>query len=273
MVLSRLSFESEVTDAANVQESLGRGWRRCPISRGPTCGALGRRRSSPLNDTMTVSDWWNRTRYSLYAPVYDWVAKPLARGRKRAIERLDLERGDRVLILGCGPGSDLDYLPEGVSVTAVDLSPAMIRRTEARAETLGVDVDARVGDARDLPFEDDTFDAVLLHLVLSVVPDAEQVATEADRVLAPDGRASIYDKFVPEGESPSLLRRALNPVTRFLFSDVTKQLGALLAETTLQVSDRESFLGGLYTVTVARPANGDETGDANRESSVSQRNR
>jgi phosphatidylethanolamine/phosphatidyl-N-methylethanolamine N-methyltransferase len=222
---------------------------------------------------MTVSDWWNRTRYSLYAPVYDWVAKPLARGRQRAIERLDLERGDRVLILGCGPGTDLDYLPEGVSVAAVDLSPAMVRRTEVRAETPGVDVDARVGDARDLPFEDDAFDAVLLHLVLSVVPDAEQVAAEADRVLAQDGRVSIYDKFVPEGESRSLLRRALNPVTRFLFSDITKQLGPLLGETSLEVSERESFLGGLYTVTVARPANGDETGNASHQPSVSQSTR
>ena len=201
---------------------------------------------------MTLSTWWNRTRYRLYAPVYDWVARPLERGRERAIDRLDLEAGDRILILGCGTGSDLDYLPPGVTVTAIDVTPAMVRRTEERAETLGIEMDARVGDAQSLPFDNGTFDAVLLHLILSVVPDPDAVVAETDRVLAPEGRVSIFDKFVDEGAYPSLPRRILNPVARFLFSDLTRQLEPMIADTKLEVEAKESFLGGLYTVTVAR---------------------
>ena len=68
-----------------------------------------------------------------------------------------------------------------------------------------MDVDARVGDAQSLPFENDSFNVVLLHLVISVVPDPKALVDEATRVLAPDGRISIYDKFIPEGSSPSLL--------------------------------------------------------------------
>jgi ubiquinone/menaquinone biosynthesis C-methylase UbiE len=203
---------------------------------------------------MMVSNGWNRTRYRLYAPVYDVVARPLQRGRERTIERLDLDSGDRVLLLGCGTGEDLDYLPDDVAVTAVDLTPAMVRRTEARAESLGRDVDARVGDAQDLPFEIDSFDAVVLHLVISVVPDPQSVLDETARVLDPDGQVSIYDKFAPEGEEPSLLRRALNPLTEFLFSDITRQLGPLLSAADLESGPREPFLGGLYTVTTARPS-------------------
>jgi len=202
---------------------------------------------------MMLSNRSNRARYRLYAPVYDLAAKPLAGGRRRAIERLDLEGGDRVLILGSGTGSDLQYLPADVEVTAIDLAPAMVRRTASRADSLGVNVDARVGDGQNLPFTSDSFDAVLLHLVLSVVPDPQAVAADTARVLAPDGQVSIYDKFVPEGENPSLLRRALNPMTRALFSDITRQLKPMLADTGLKVGRRKSFLGGLYTVTVARP--------------------
>jgi len=209
----------------------------------------------PSTTDLSWTRWWNRTRYQLYAPIYDAVAQPLEHGRKRAIEQIDLDAGDSVLIVGCGTGSDLNYLPDGVQVTAIDAAPAMVRRTRARAEALGREVDARVEDAQNLPFEDDEFDAVLLHLILSVVPTPEAGATETARVLAPDGRVSIYDKFVPEGTEPSLLRRALNPVARFLFSDLTRELNVLLSSAGLEVVEpRESALGGLYTIARARPA-------------------
>lgn len=201
-------------------------------------------------------DWWNRTRYGVYAPIYDWVARPLEGGRERAIEGLSLRPEDRILILGCGTGADLKYLPRGASVTALDLTPGMVRRTAGRADALDLDVDARVGNAQALPFEDDSFDAVLLHLILSVVPDPEGVAAETARVLAPNGRVSIYDKFVPEGTEPSLLRLVLNPVARFLFSDLTCQLEPILSETDLEIENRDSALGGLYTVALARSTPG-----------------
>lgn len=207
-------------------------------------------------EQMKQSNRWNRTRYRLYAPIYDLVAKPLEGGRRRAIERLDLDPGDSVLCLGCGTGSDLEYLPPDVDVTAVDITPSMVDRTRARGESLDLDVDARVGDAAALEVPDDAFDAVTLHLVLSVVPDPEAVVAETERVLAPDGCVSIYDKFVPAGETPSLLRRAINPVARVLFSDTTRSLGPLFADTDLELGERESFLGGLYTVTTATPSGG-----------------
>ncbi|PSQ31818.1 SAM-dependent methyltransferase [Halobacteriales archaeon SW_10_68_16] len=216
---------------------------------------------------MTATEWWNRARYRLYAPVYDVLARPFERGRRRAIKRLDLQPGDRILLVGSGTGMDLEYVPDGVEVAAIDVTPAMVRRTEHRGERLGLDVDARVGDARSLPFADDSFDAVLLHLILSVVPDPEDVVAETARVLAPDGRVSIYDKFVPEGTDPSLLRRALNPAARVLFADLTRRLEPMVAGTDLELGTREPFLGGVYLVTVARPgesSGGDRPAGARR---------
>ncbi len=200
-----------------------------------------------------LTRWWNRTRYQLYAPIYDWVARPMEDGRTRAIEQLALTGDERILILGSGPGSDLPHLPSEATITAVDAVPAMVRRAQARADTLGMDVDTRIGDAQALPFEDDSFDVVLLHLILTVVPDPGAVAAETARVLAPGGRASIFDKFIPDGTEPSLLRRALNPIARVLFSDLTYELGPILSGAKLQVVRRESMLGGLYTVAEARP--------------------
>lgn len=204
--------------------------------------------------TETPSTLWNRLRYGAYAPVYDRLARPFESGRERAIERVDPAPTDRILVLGCGTGMDLEHLPADASVTAVDVSSGMVRRTERRADALGMDVDARVGDAQSLPFGDGQFDVVLLHLVISVVPDPAALVTEAARVLAPDGRISIYDKFVPEGTTPSVVRRAANPLARVLFADLNRRLEPLAADAGLAFEPREPFLGGLYVVTVARHA-------------------
>ena len=200
---------------------------------------------------MILTNRWNRVRYRLYAPIYDVVAWPLERGRKRAIERLDPDLDSRILILGCGTGQDLDYLPPGVSVTAVDLVPSMVQRTAACGADHNQDVSVGIADAHTLSFDDDTFDAVLLHLVLSVVPDPGTVVAETERVLTPDGRVSIYDKFSPEDGDPALARRVANPVARLLFADLNRPLEPMVDTTSLTVGRREPFLGGLYTVAVA----------------------
>jgi len=200
-----------------------------------------------------LAHWWNRVRYRIYAPVYDWLAWPMEPGRRRAVEWLAPTTDDRILLLGGGTGLDLAYLPTGAQIVALDAVPAMVRRTKARARTLNMTVDARVGDARALPFDDDSFDVVLLHLFLSVIEDPEAVLAETVRVLVPGGRASVYDKFVPDGERPSLLRRALNPAARLLFSDFTRRLEPMLSATDFEIAaHRDAGLGGLYTATIVQ---------------------
>jgi phosphatidylethanolamine/phosphatidyl-N-methylethanolamine N-methyltransferase len=203
---------------------------------------------------MTLTNRWNRVRYRLYAPVYDLAARPLESGRRRAIDRLDVGPDEDVLVVGCGTGMDLDYLPPAASVTAVDLTETMVRRTAGRGRGREGDLAVAVADAHELPFADDSFDAVLLHLVLSVVPDPAATAVEAARVLAPTGRASIYDKFAPREGDPSVLRRAANPLARLLFADLNRPLEPMLDGTGLETGGHETFLGGLYTVTIARPS-------------------
>lgn len=191
---------------------------------------------------------WNRVRYTVFAPVYDWVAR-FGRQRWRSIELLDPRPGERVLISGAGTGADLEYLPEGVEVAAVDITPAMVERTRERARALGRAVDARVGDAQALDFPDASFDAVILHLIVAVAPDGRRVAEEAARVLRPGGRAIIFDKFVPDAKRASLPRRIANVVTNALFSDVTRRLGPMIEGTGLDVVHREpAALGGRFEI-------------------------
>lgn len=191
---------------------------------------------------------WNRIRYTAFAPLYDRVAS-FGTQRRRSIELLDLKPGERVLIVGAGTGADLLHLPAGVEVVAGDITHAMVERVRRRAAGLRREVTAEVMDGHALPLPDDSFDAVILHLIVAVIPDPVACLREAARVLCPGGRAVIFDKFVPDDRDPSVARRALNVVTNALFSDVTRQLGPLLTGTGLRVVHRElAALGGRFEI-------------------------
>ena len=194
---------------------------------------------------------WNRLRYTLWAPVYDAIAGAAGfdEARRRSIERLGLRAGDRVLMVGAGTGLDLPYLPPTVDIVAVDVTPAMLKRLASRAARTGRRVTARVLDARHLDFPDASFDAVVMHLVLAVMPEPERGLSEALRVLKPGGRIAVFDKFLRDDEQPSLKRRVLNVVARPLFSDLNRRLGALIAHTSLRVEhDEPAAFGGTYRI-------------------------
>ncbi len=214
---------------------------------------------------MTPAARWNRLRYTLYAPVYDLAVAHLPlfrRGRRRSLALAAFRPGERVLLVAAGTGLDLAFLPAGVEVVATDLTPAMVRRLRARARALGRPVAAEVMDAAHLAYPDASFDGVVLHLALAVVPDPVAVIREAARVLRPGGRVAVFDKFLPDGAAPSALRRAAAAVARLIATDLNRQLGPLLRAAGLREVRREPVgLGGAFVVARAdREASGCQAG-------------
>jgi phosphatidylethanolamine/phosphatidyl-N-methylethanolamine N-methyltransferase len=200
---------------------------------------------------------WNRIRYTVWAPAYDLIVRAAGfdAARRLSIDRLRLAPNDRVLIVGAGTGLDLDFLPSNVHVTAIDATPAMLKHLERRAADTGRSVTTRVMDARQLAFPDSSFDAVVMHLILAVMPQPERGVSEAVRVLKPGGRIAAFDKVLSDGERPSLKRRLLNAFAKPLFSDLNRRLGPLLAGTPLVIEhDEPVAFGGTYrVVTLMKP--------------------
>ena len=194
---------------------------------------------------------WNRLRYTVWAPAYDALVRAAGfdAARRLSIDRLRLAPNDRVLIVGAGTGLDLDFLPANVHVIAIDVTPAMLKRLERRASGAGRSVTTRTMDARQLAFPDSSFDAVVMHLILAVMPQPERGLSEAVRVLKPGGRIAVFDKFLSDEERPSLKRRLLNAFAKPLFSDMNRRLGPLIAGTPLVIEhDEPVAFGGAYRV-------------------------
>lgn len=153
--------------------------------------------------------------YSRWAGVYDWVFGPLfAEARSRAIERLGLAPGDRVLEVGVGTGLSLPLYPRDVRVAGIDISAAMLRRAAERLRREdGIDAGLVEGDAARLPFADDTFDAGLASYVVSAAPAPVRVLEEMQRVCRSGGTLVLLNHFSSSRPLLAAIERAVSPVT------------------------------------------------------------
>lgn len=187
---------------------------------------------------------WAIRRWDLYAPHYDrWVG--FEAQRRRSLELAALLPGERVLIAGCGTGLDLPLLPQGVEIDAIDLSPGMLELARARAA--GLNARIHLMDAQRLHFPDHTFDCVVLHLIVAIVPDHLRCLREAVRVLKPGGRIVVFDKYFGGPGKPRLIRRLLNPLLRLAATDLNVPLPRIAAEAGLVITHQEpAALRGMF---------------------------
>lgn len=99
-----------------------------------------------------------------------------------------------ILDVGCGTGMITLPLAElGHSVTGIDLSEGMLRIAKEKASNFNLAVEFKLGDAENLPFEDELFDVVINRHLLWTLPDPEKAISGWKRVLKPGGKVMILD--------------------------------------------------------------------------------
>lgn len=157
----------------------------------------------------------NRAFYDRISQAYDTIADASERpARLTGLHALAVKPGERVLEVGCGTGNELLDLAElvgaGGKVYGIDISPGMlaVAHQKLSLKPQPAAVELRVGDARQLPYEDASIDAVYCSFTLELFPtdDMATVLKEIRRVLKPGGRLGVVSMaIVPVGGHASAL--------------------------------------------------------------------
>ena len=167
-----------------------------------------------LSVTAVENDFVTRV-YENITWVYDLMFGPaLHQGRVRAIERMAIKPGERVLEVGVGTGINALLYPRDCSVTGIDLTSSMLDKARDRVAREGIhNVRLLEMDAADLKFADDTFDIVYAPYVISVVPDPVAVAREMGRVCRRGGRIIFLNHFRSASPLLAFFERLISPFT------------------------------------------------------------
>lgn len=127
---------------------------------------------------------------------------------ERLCEAVDLHAGQQVLDVATGSGNTaIAAARRWTEVTGVDYVPALLERGRERAAAERLNIAFVEGDAEDLPFADESFDAVLSTFGVMFAPDQERAAAEMLRVCRPGGKIGMAN-FPPTSLAGGFFRAA-----------------------------------------------------------------
>ena len=123
---------------------------------------------------------------------YDRISQTIADSIEHCVIRLAPRSGERVLDVATGTGwTARRVAARGATVTGIDLGADLIEAARAAAAEARLPIDFRVGDAEKLPFEDQSFDAVISTCGVMFVRDPKAAAAELARVCRKGGRLGL----------------------------------------------------------------------------------
>ncbi|MCK5660735.1 MAG: class I SAM-dependent methyltransferase [Methanosarcinales archaeon] len=138
-------------------------------------------------------------------------------------ELCHINRNRKLLVVGCGTGFSACHIAKkfGCTVIGVDIAQVSVDKANERAQKEHIEdkVDFRIGDAYDLPFESDTFDAVITEFVSQFL-DKARAFQEFARVLKPGGYVGVNELYSDKDITPETAKQIM--AAEQIFADITK---------------------------------------------------
>jgi demethylmenaquinone methyltransferase/2-methoxy-6-polyprenyl-1,4-benzoquinol methylase len=169
--------------------------------------------------------------FDTISPRYDFLNHLLSGGidilwRKKAIRMLRPERPQTILDIATGTG---DFALEALAlrpekIVGVDISEGMLAYGREKIKRLKFDsiIELRYGDSENLPFESNSFDAVIVSFGVRNFENLERGLSEIYRVLRPGGTAVVLEFSQPKGW--------FRPIYQFYFKYITPTIGGFFSK-------------------------------------------
>ena len=182
--------------------------------------------------------------YARWAPIYDKTfGIATSAGRKKAVGFINGSEARDVLEVGVGTGLALPLYREDLSVTGIDFSEDMLTKARAKVQEMGLQHVQELSqmDARELSYEDASFDVVAAMHIVSVVPEPERVMAEMARVCRPGGKIVITNHFARQSGFLSVLEKISAPFENLLGWHSDFEISAVLGQPDLKVAEKSSL--------------------------------
>ena len=154
-------------------------------------------------------NWFSWGYRAFSAVAFAYIGMSEEQARREVTDRLE-PKGGRLLEISIGPGVNLPYLvgrPDVGEIYGLDISPGQLYRCREYVAHRGWDVQLQLGNAEQLPYQDNTFDSVFHLGGINFFNDKQKAIAEMIRVARPGTRilicdenekgAQAYERFLP----------------------------------------------------------------------------
>jgi len=203
-------------------------------------------------DTVTRDKWDRASRsfdlMSAYGPEWRW--KP---AKQSVFQRMRPDA--KILFLALGTGLDIGCFPPGCDITAIDISPKMVEKAQARVAAYPGTMTARVMDVHDMEFSDASFDQVFTSCTFCSVPNPVEGLQALYRVLKPGGELHMFEHTGSRVFPFSVMMKIMNPLSSAFGPEVTRNTVANVQAAGFELTEvNHVFLDTVKTIHAVRPA-------------------
>jgi len=136
---------------------------------------------------------------------------PIEEARKIILKDVS---GD-VLEIGFGTGLNLPHYPPGVKkLTIIDKNPGMDKKAQKRIQQSDIEIESKVLNGEELPFENEMFDSVVCTYTLCSIENINSALDEIFRVLKPDGKFFFQEHGLSDNPKIQKWQIFLNPLQK-----------------------------------------------------------